>query len=319
MTEVDAQPTEQHAREIVRQALGEEPISTCRFPTGLCHHVYDVVTASKRKVVVRIAQPSNHAYLEGAVYWSSLLRPKGVRLPEIIHYCLDDARTRFPYMILERLDGTDLGCVYPNLSRREKAAIVADVVNAQRIVAALPEGDRFGHAAAYDTIPYNTWSAMIEASLARSESWISAAGVVDPAIAERVRSAANSFAHYFESVRPIPFLDDTTTKNVIVHDGRFSGIVDVDEVCFGDALLTPALTQMSLLSSGYSTDYVDLWSDALNLDDQRRSVLRFYTAMFCVCFLGELGQRFNSPRPKEVDHQVVMQLTRILDDLLASL
>ena len=43
-----------------------------------------------------------------------------------------------------------------------------------------------------------------------------------------------------EAVPPLPFLDDLTTKNVLVDGGRLSGVVDVDVVCFGDPLATPA-------------------------------------------------------------------------------
>ena len=54
-------------------------------------------------------------------------------------------------------------------------------------------------------------------------------GAVDFAHVERVRRRMPQFAKYFFAVEPIAFLDDTTTRNVIVHDGDLSGIVDVDE------------------------------------------------------------------------------------------
>lgn len=47
-----------------------------------------------------------------------------------------------------------------------------------------------------------------------------------------------NFDSYTSEVKPTPFLDDTTTKNVIINDGKLSGIVDVDYVNFGDHLLT---------------------------------------------------------------------------------
>jgi hypothetical protein len=54
-----------------------------------------------------------------------------------------------------------------------------------------------------------------------------------------------------DSLPPIPFLHDTTTKNVIVTPGgTFSGIVDVDDLCFGDTRYVVALTLASLAVSG---------------------------------------------------------------------
>ena len=49
----------------------------------------------------------------------------------------------------------------------------------------------------------------------------------------KVANCATRFERYFAQIRPTPFLDDTTTKNVIVHEGKLSGIVDVDWICFG--------------------------------------------------------------------------------------
>jgi len=38
------------------------------------------------------------------------------------------------------------------------------------------------------------------------------------------------------AVPAICFLDDLTTKNVIVQDGVLQGVVDFDHVCYGDPL-----------------------------------------------------------------------------------
>ena len=46
-----------------------------------------------------------------------------------------------------------------------------------------------------------------------------------------------------DSIPPTPFLHDATTKNVLVTaKGAFSGIVDVDDLCFGDPRYPAALT-----------------------------------------------------------------------------
>lgn len=35
--------------------------------------------------------------------------------------------------------------------------------------------------------------------------------------------------YWNELLRPVPFLDDTTTKNVLVEQGRLTGVVDVEK------------------------------------------------------------------------------------------
>jgi len=114
---------------------------------------------------------------------------------------------------------------------------------------------------------------------------------------ERVSAAVGQLDDYFAGVRPIPFLDDTTTKNVLVHHGNFSGIVDVDWICFGDPLLAVALTRASLLNSERDLSYTDHWYELFGPSREREAALRFYTALFCLDFMSEFGHRFSRDTP----------------------
>src|SRR5688572_17854057 len=120
-------PTEEDARAVVRAVLRDEARTVTRFPTGLAHYVYDVVTAQDHVVVVRMARRDRTAGLAGAIYWSNWLRPLGIPLAQIIHADLRAEVSPFPSLVLERLPGTDLGNVYPQLSLRQKHSIVKDV------------------------------------------------------------------------------------------------------------------------------------------------------------------------------------------------
>ena len=121
-----------------------------------------------------------------------------------------------------------------------------------------------------------------------------------------------------EAVTPRPFLHDTTTKNVMVHQGRLAGIVDIDELCFGDPLLTPGLTQMALLAAGLDTDYVVHWLELLAPSAEQRAVVDFYSAVFCADFLSEQGQSFNRTAAT-VSPAKIAALELILGELLARL
>src|SRR5262249_39750933 len=152
----------------------------------------------------------------------------------------------------------------------------------------------FGFATSYaDSGLHPSWLAVVLAELERSRARILAAGVVDARHVERVGRCIQASTPYLRTVQPRPFLDDLTTKNVLVHEGRLSGVVDTDCVCFGDPLFTPALTWMALLSQHLATDYLDYWRVQLRLTDEQEKALRLYAAVFCLNFLGELGQRFN--------------------------
>ncbi len=188
-------------------------------------------------------------------------------------------RHGFPVMIMERLPGTDLGHVYDRLSDDQKRRISAWVVDLQRRTATLPQGPGFGYAHSYDDptlLP--TWRDVLLASLERSRRRIESAGVVDVEVVERVESRLADFDDYLRRIEPIPFLHDTTTKNVIIDlQGNGapsgSGIVDVDSICFGDPLFTLALTRMALLAHGHDTAYIDHWERHLNLTAEQHARL----------------------------------------------
>jgi hypothetical protein len=121
---------------------------------------------------------------------------------------------------------------------------------------------------------------------------------------------------YIDQVQPTPFLHDTTTKNVLISDSGLLGIVDVDDLCFGDPLFVLALTNMAVLSCGWDVDYINYWAKSWNLSPRQYEALRFYTAVFCVGFMGDIGQKFNKD-VATVDHKRVAQLEKVLESLMS--
>jgi hypothetical protein len=76
----------------------------------------------------------------------------------------------------------------------------------------------------------------------------------------------------------------------------FSGIVDVDDLCFGDPRYVIALTMASLLASGDPTRYIDAWLHAAGYAKDR--LFDVYVVLFLVDFMSEHGQMFNgNPLP----------------------
>ena len=314
-------PIESDARDAVLRLLGVEAARVTRFPTGNQHHVYDVALADGRQVVARLSLPDRREVLRGGLGWHRRLRPMGVPLPRLLASALEPEDGPFPVMILERLPGTDLQHVYASLTGAQRATIAGQVASIQRIVRRLPLGPGYGFAASPDDPDLHpTWRAVVETGLARSRRRIADAGFVDPAHVDRVAALAESCRPALDAVPPRAVLDDTTTKNVIVHEGRLSGIVDIDLVCYGDPLYPVALTRMALLSRGQETDYVDAWLAARDPApaQDRGALLRLdlYTAVFCVDFLSEVGRRFNRAEPEPVDQTYVGRLVGILDGLL---
>jgi aminoglycoside phosphotransferase (APT) family kinase protein len=310
--ERDREPTESLAADLAANFSGRPPRRVQRFPTGLAHWVYDVVGAGEERLVVRIGRSSQPSTFAPAVYWSGVLRPLGIPLPQLLG---SGEWASFPYMILERLSGSDRGLVYAGLSLDDKHRIAAEICRIQAIVGSLRPARGYGFLARPTDTGAQSWRSVVDGSIARSRSRIEAAGAVDPDRVNRLARSVSQFDGYFAGIPPTPFLDDTTTKNVIVEQGSLTGIVDVDCLCFGDPLLPISLTRTSLLCSGYDTQYTDYWLDLLDPSEEQRAAVRFYTALFCVDFLSEIGQTFNDA-PEPLDQAVVDRLERVFDDHL---
>jgi len=110
-----------------------------------------------------------------------------------------------------------------------------------------------------------------------------------------------------DSFPPTPFLHDTTTRNVIVTEaGAFSGIVDVDDLGFGDPRYPAALTLAVLTAQGGPAQYVSAWLRHAGLSDDR--LFRMYVLIFLLDLMSEHGQVFNgNQRPSSPEDRAALQ------------
>lgn len=284
-----SEPTADDARRIAQAVVGEAPSDVVRFTTGAHHYVYEVSFASRPPVVARIAKPSERYAIEGAIRLSTRLRPLGVPLPALL---ASNTGETFPWMLLERLPGRDLGAVEASLGDDQLRAIAGRVAAAQAIVASTPTAGRYGYASTPEAAPHRRWIDVPRANLDRSRQRFVVAGLFDVRLVDEVERRMVALEQRFDAVAATPFLHDTTTKNVIVNgDGVFSGIVDVDDLCFGDPRYAPALTLAAMNAYGTNTQYVGHWLDAAGFKDDE--LFRLYVALFLLDLMGEYGQVFN--------------------------
>ncbi len=297
-------------------AIGAEvlgcPAWARRFETGLRHYVFEVVS-DRGRAVVRLSRPEDARIAEDALYWSKLLRPLDVPMPEVLAADTTMRRHPYPYLVLERLAGQDLGQVIDTLGKRELRRLAHRLSAVQSIVSALPPGRGYGFAGRLEgPFPQSSWADSVAASLARSRRRIRNAGIVEEALCDRVASAAEALSGYLANVQSTPFLHDITTKNVILDGPRLSGIVDVDDLCFGDSLFLLGLTRTALLAHRKNPFYVEAWLEILSPNSEQRAALDFYTALFCLDFMSELGQRFNRGAPLAADRGYLQRLRDLL-------
>jgi aminoglycoside phosphotransferase len=281
------------AGDLAAAAVGRPSIEVRRFSTGSHHYVFEVAFEDRAPVVVRIAAEHSRSAMVGALKVSRLLRPHGVPLPEII---AEGVNHEFSHLVLERLPGTDLGEVIQGLSDSNLEVIAAKVAQAQKITSNAVSAKRYGYSIDAANAPHERWSQVLLENLARSRRRIAAAKLFDGDVVDTIAKMVLAASDELDVLPSVPFLHDTTTKNVIVTSGgSFSGIVDVDELCFGDPRYVVALTLASLMASGGPTRYVDAWMNSADYRHDR--IFRLYVGLFIVDFMSEHGQEFNGNAP----------------------
>jgi aminoglycoside phosphotransferase len=291
-------PNSALAADLATAAVGHRPIDVRRFSRGAHHYVFEAAFADRPPVVVRIAAEHGRAAMAGAFRLSGLLRPLGVPMPEII---AEGVNHHFSHLVMERLPGTDLGDVIRRFSDANLDAIATKVARAQNIASQTARGTRYGYGIGPADAPHEKWSQVLLDNLARSQRRIAAAKLFDVNVVGAIAKLVCAARTELDALPPVPFLHDTTTKNVIVTPGgSFSGIVDVDDLCFGDPRYVTALTLASLRTFDGPAHYVDAWMNAANQPVDR--IFRLYVALFLVDFISEYGQEFNgNALPSSVD------------------
>lgn len=285
--------------EICFRRFSEYPKTVERCAVGLANYVYIVALEGARYIVRCSTQES--AYND-AVCWLQKLSALDVPVPKVI----DKGRyEEYEYLILSYIEGRDIGIVYQQLNDEDKRAIAKEIVQIQNKVAVME----------LDDVPADwTWSSVVCDMLERSETRIAKNGYFDTEKVVRLRREAERLEEYFASIKPIAYLDDISTKNLMIHNGRVSGVVDIDWIGVGDKLTYVAMTNMALLNMECDTDYVRYILEEMQINDIQMRAFQFYTLMFCVDFMGERGMEFVG-RTVEVNEQIIERMNGIYDKL----
>ena len=166
-----------------------------------------------------------------------------------------------------------------------------------------------------DNTGFDTWKEYILNSLENSKHNIKKNKIFDEIKVDKLIQLTEKYSEYFKKVEPRAFLDDISNKNLIIHNGDISGIIDLDWMGFGDLLYFVGYNNMALLDMEVDTKYIDYMIQELNLNEFQKQIVLFYTLVFCVDFMSEKGQTFQD---KEifVDENIVNKMNNIYDNLI---
>lgn len=297
---------------IVSRELSEVPFEVCRMTTGACNEVYSA-ELSQGCVIVRMNRED--IYLRGSDRNIPLFQSLGISVPKLL--ASDYSKTVVPvcYQIQSRLKGTDLGNVIGSLSKQEVRSIAESVVEIFHKLRPVATNGRFGYVYGDDSACRDSWSDVVADMIADVESRNSSTSLVDAELLQVARDIFRIYVPYFNSVASTFFYDDISSKNVLIDDGRFTGLVDLDGVAYGDPLEAVGRIKASWFGTRHGHQYLSGIEKGLNLTSYERRIVSAYALLHRIYWLSEKGFEWNLNTSNAIDPEAVQRDKAVIADL----
>ena len=283
---------------VTQKEFGAAPDGVTRLANGVCNEVYHVAVAG-REVVIRLnGEPR---FMLGSSEHIPLFRSKGIIVPEIV--AEDLSRSQFPvaYQILTKIEGRDIKDVIETLSDEQLRVAGGEIANIFRTLSSVPNNGKFGVRWGDDKNLVDSWSSEVERVTRVVIGWGKSTGVLDDELEQTLTSINREYKDYFDSVRPYTYFGDIAAKNVMIHEGRFAGLVDLDSLAQGDPLEAVGRIKASWYGTRYGKVYTDAIMDALSLKPEQRKIVTMYALLNRSFATLENGVRFNQNSSTRVD------------------
>lgn len=266
----------------VAAALGRPVTGVAALEPGASSgRTFAVTLAGGDAVVAKVALPDRPS--APAVRTLGVLRGLGVPGPEVLAVGrLGDGRD---VVVMTRLPGQDLHRALPAMTRDQLTALAVRITAIQDAVGRLPITGRCGYVAVGEP-GTRTWDDVVRRPNGFRYADPPPADAAD--LLARLTALVDRAAGRLAAIPPGCFLDDLTTRNVLVEDGRLSGVVDLDVVCQGDRRLHLGLTAAAVLLADVplGDHYVAELLRAAGSDEDDRRHVDLYAAVYLVNFLG---------------------------------
>lgn len=285
---------------IAQKEFGRSPDSVTRMTTGICNEVY-LVAIGDREYIFRLkAEPR---YMFGSHNHIPLFRSKGIRVPDILAEDYSRAWLPVSFQIQSKLSGTDIGEVIHTLSDQELTAIGFEVANVFRQLAPVPNNGKFGVLWGDDKDLVDSWSAEVWRVIGVVKGWGKKTGVLDVQLESVLDRVFAEYKQYFDRIRPYTYYGDIAGKNVMVHEGRFAGLVDLDALAQGDPLEAIGRIKASWYGTHHGEVYSKAVMDALGLPEPQRRIVTMYALLNRAFWTLENGVQFNRNTGSTVDRE----------------
>jgi aminoglycoside phosphotransferase (APT) family kinase protein len=295
------QSYEQMIEAIIISYFGQLPKFIKHITIGSSNEVYDIGLQDK-EVIVRLSP--HDKYLMGSSDHIPKFKALGIKVPDIL--VEDFSKTKIPlaYQIQSKIKGQDLGNVIETLTDQELKALAKEIAMIFRKSGTIPTDGKYGVIwGGGDNDVSDTWTERMRLWLDESREHGSKTGVMDESMMTYAENVYAAYKGYFDVVKPVTYYSDISFKNVMIHNGVFNGLVDLDGLTQGDRLEAVGRIKLSWHGTHHGEVYTTALMDEMGLDAQQRKIVTMYALMNAIAWACANGIQSNQNTQSIVDKE----------------
>jgi aminoglycoside phosphotransferase (APT) family kinase protein len=277
----------------------QTPRSIERIAIGICNEVYKV-KIQDREVIVRLSNLDR--FLKGSQEHIPQFKALGITVPDII--AEDYSRSIVPvaYQIQSKIEGKDLGLVIETMSDEQLRDLAKEIASIFKKVATIPSSSKFGLIwGGGATELSDTWTERMRIWIDESKERGEPTGVMDEYLSNLAEKIYSDYKSYFDFITPVVYYGDISSKNVMIDNGAFNGLVDLDGLTQGDYLEAVGRIKLSWYGTPYGEIYTNALIEKLGLNEEQKKMVTMYAMLNAIAWACENGVRFNENTTTEVD------------------
>ena len=299
-----------------QKVLGQIPQNISRKTIGICNEVYELKFADQSYI---LRMNKEKEWLYGTHKFLPLFQKLDIKVPTIIAEDYSKSEYPFCYQIQTKIAGKDLVVVFPELQASDLKAIAKAVSDIFDQFNTLPEEETFGGLTGLNEEKKESLLEILEARKKTIAERNRASKVLDEEIIYIHNKLFADYQAYFQSVKPKLYFDDMNSKNVMIYNGRFNGLVDLDFLTKGDYLEGIGGIIAALHGSEMGEYYIKQIFEQQQLNGFQQKVAKVYAIFHLTLWTSEEGIRFNSNATGEINWTRVEQKRKKILDLYKAL
>lgn len=296
--------------------FGQPPLKITRKKIGMCNEVYELHFETKSYI---LRMNNEKEWIYGTHKFLPLFQELNIKVPSIISADYSKTKFSFCYQIQTKIEGKDLLIVFNELSPSELKAIAGDLSLIFDKFNALPYEKNFGGITGVKEEQIENLFTIIEDKRKRIVQRNGSTKVIDKEVVEMHNELVEDYKEYFLSARPKLYYDDLNSKNVMIHHGKFNGLVDLDFLMKGDYLDAIG----GIIAAWYGTESGEIYINEIfklqRLDEFQQKMAKVYAIFHLLMWTSEEGVKFNGNSTGEINWLSVEKKKRKIISLYNSI